>query len=70
MTTHWPRAASVVRKPMGYDPIPQVYATSINVFYQETFNPGLNLHHPCLFATSITIDISASPKPSPLHAHT
>lgn len=48
--------ASVVRKHMGYDPIPQAYAKPINTFYQETFNPWLNLHRPCLFATSITND--------------
>jgi len=55
--------ASVVRKHMGYAPkevplgddhIPQQYAKPINAFYQETFNPWLNLHRPCLFATSIT----------------
>src|SRR5450759_1773976 len=46
--------ASVVRKHMGYDHIPQQYAKPINAFYQETFNPWLNLHRPCLFATSIT----------------
>jgi hypothetical protein len=39
---------------MGYDHIPQQYAKPINVFYQETFNPWLNLHRPCLFASSIT----------------
>jgi hypothetical protein len=41
---------------MGYDHIPQAYAKPINAFYQETFNPWLNLHRPCLFATSITND--------------
>jgi transposase InsO family protein len=46
--------ASVVRKHMGYDHIPQQYAQPINAFYQETFNPWLNLHRPCLFATPIT----------------
>lgn len=45
--------ASVVRKHMGYDHIPQKYARPINAFYQEIFNPWLNLHRPCLFATSI-----------------
>ena len=45
--------ASVVRKHMGYSHIPQHYAKAINVFYQETFNPWLNLHRPCLFATEI-----------------
>ena len=46
--------ASVVRKHMGYSPIPQQFAKPINTFYQETFNPWLNLHRPCLFATSVT----------------
>ena len=45
--------ASIVRKHMGYDHIPQQYAKPINAFYQETFNPWLNLHRPCLFATEI-----------------
>ena len=46
--------ASVVRKHMGYSHIPQKYAQPINTFYQEVFNPWLNLHRPCLFATEIT----------------
>lgn len=46
--------ASVVRKHMGYSHIPQQYAKPINAFYQETFNPWLNLHRPCLFARSET----------------
>lgn len=46
--------ASVVRKHMGYAHIPQQYATPINAFYQASFNPWLNLHRPCLFATSVT----------------
>ncbi len=45
--------ASVVRKHMGYSHIPQQYAQPINAFYQNTFNPWLNLHRPCLFATEI-----------------
>ncbi|MDZ4255781.1 MAG: hypothetical protein U1A72_24715 [Sulfuritalea sp.] len=45
--------ACVVRKHMGYDHIPQEYAKPINAFYQETFNPWLNLHRPCLFATEV-----------------
>jgi transposase InsO family protein len=45
--------ASVVRKHMGYAHIPQQYANPINTFYQETFNPWLNLHRPCLFATEV-----------------
>ena len=45
--------ASVVRKHMGFEHIPQQYAKPINAFYQETFNPWLNLHRPCMFATEI-----------------
>ena len=43
--------ASVVRKHMGYAHIPQQFAQPINAFYRKTFNPWLNLHRPCLFAT-------------------
>ena len=43
--------ASVVRKHMGYSHIPQQYAAPINAFYQTIFNPWLNLHRPCLFAS-------------------
>jgi transposase InsO family protein len=43
--------ASVVRKHMGYSHIPQQYAVPINAFYQQVFNPWLNLHRPCMFAT-------------------
>lgn len=43
--------ASTIRKHMGYEHIPTVFAAPINVFYVETFNPWLNLHRPCLFAT-------------------
>ena len=43
--------ASVVRRHMGYSHIPQQYAEPINAFYQTSFNPWLNLHRPCLFAT-------------------
>jgi hypothetical protein len=43
--------ASVVRKHMGYSHIPQKYAKPINEFYEKIFNPWLNLHRPCLFAS-------------------
>jgi hypothetical protein len=45
--------ASVVRKHMGYSHIPQEYAEPINHFYQQCFNPWLNLHRPSMFATEI-----------------
>jgi hypothetical protein len=44
--------ASVVRKHMGYAHIPKKHAQPINIFYQEHFNPWLNLHRPCMFATN------------------
>ena len=43
--------ASVVRKHMGYSHIPQRFAKPINAFYQKVFNPWLNLHRPCMFAS-------------------
>jgi transposase InsO family protein len=43
--------ASVVRKHMGYSHIPQKFAKPINAFYQDVFNPWLNMHRPCLFAS-------------------
>lgn len=46
--------ASVVRKHMGYAHIPKKHAQAINVFYKKSFNPWLNLHRPCMFATSKT----------------
>jgi len=48
--------ASVVRKHMGYSHIPQRFASTINQFYERTFNPWLNLHRPCLFATEVVND--------------
>ena len=45
--------ASVVRKHMGYSHIPQKYAKPINEFYQTVFNPWLNLHRPCMFASEV-----------------
>jgi hypothetical protein len=43
--------ASVVRKHMGYSHIPQKFAKPINAFYQDVFNPWLNMHRPCMFAS-------------------
>ena len=45
--------ASTIRKHMGYEHIPKAFAAPINAFYVETFNPWLNLHRPCLFATEV-----------------
>ena len=43
--------ACVVRKHMGYSHIPQHFAAPINAFYKDLFNPWLNLHRPCMFAS-------------------
>ena len=45
---------SVIRKHMGYTHIPKTYAGEINEFYQKFFNPYLNFHRPCGFATTKT----------------
>jgi len=45
--------ASVVRKHMGYAHIPKQHAKLINAFYQSVFNPWLNWHRPCLYATEV-----------------
>jgi len=42
---------SIIRKHMGYWHIPQRYADTLNEFYQNHFNPYLNYHRPCAFAT-------------------
>jgi Integrase core domain len=44
---------AVVRKLFGYSHIPQRHATRFNTFCREYFNPFLNLHRPCLFATEL-----------------
>jgi hypothetical protein len=38
---------------MGYSHIPRQHAQPINAFYENIFNPWLNLHRPSLFATEI-----------------
>lgn len=42
---------SVIRKHMGHWHIDKKHAPEINRFYQEHFNPYLNFHRPCGFAT-------------------
>lgn len=42
---------SIIRKHMGYWHIPQRYAEVLNDFYRRYFNPYLNYHRPCAFAT-------------------
>ena len=42
---------AIVRKHMGYGHIPGEHATRIQDFYIRYFNPYLNFHRPCGFAT-------------------
>jgi hypothetical protein len=51
---------------MGYSHIPRHFAEPINVFYQDTFNPWLNLHRPCLFAVE-TVSAKGKIKKRYLH---
>lgn len=44
---------AVVRKLFGYGHIPQHHAAPFNAFCQDYLNPFLNLHRPCLFATTL-----------------
>ncbi len=45
--------ASVVRKWLGHDHIPQRFAPAVNAFARDVLSPYLNHHHPCLFATEV-----------------
>lgn len=45
---------AIIRKHMGYFYIHQKYAPLINDFYVQYFNPYLNFHRPCGFATIMT----------------
>ena len=45
--------ASVVRKWLGHDHIPQRFAPQVNAFANDVLSPYLNHHHPCLFATEV-----------------
>ena len=42
---------AVIRKHIGYGPIPAQYAEAFQKFYAAHFNPYLNYHRPCGFAT-------------------
>jgi hypothetical protein len=52
---------AVVRKNMGYQWLPPSHAGDIDAFYQEWFNPYLNYHRPCGFAT-VTTDTKGKTK--------
>ena len=57
---------SVIRKHMGYFYINQKYAPEINDFYMKYFNPYLNFHRPCGFAT---IEIDKKGKQKKVYNH-
>ncbi len=46
---------SIIRKHLGYEHIPQKWASSINKFNQDFLNPYINYHRPCYFPV-VTID--------------
>ena len=46
---------SIVRKHLGYCHIPQKWASRINQFYQDYFNPYINFHRPCYYSV-VTVD--------------
>jgi hypothetical protein len=47
---------AVIRKNMGYHHIPKKYAKDINLFYIEYFNPHIDFHRHCAFATDYVDD--------------
>ena len=52
---------AVVRKNIGYQWLPPSHAGDIDAFYQEWFNPYLNYHRPCGFAT-VKTDVQGKAK--------
>ena len=45
--------ASVVRKWLGYSPIPVRFASLVNAFNRDRLSPFLNHYRPCLFPTEV-----------------
>ena len=45
---------AIVRKHLGYAPIPQRYAAPVNDFCRDFLNPYVNFHRPCCFAETVT----------------
>jgi hypothetical protein len=45
---------AVVRKQIGYGPIASQHAEALQRFYMAYFNPYLNFHRPCGYATVVT----------------
>lgn len=42
---------TVIRKQLGYLPIPQRFADPMNTFHRDALSPYLNYHRPCYFPT-------------------
>ena len=47
--------AAIVRKTLGYLPIPGRFADRLNPFHQQALNPYINYHRPCFFP-EVSID--------------
>jgi len=45
---------AVIRKQIGYGPIASEHAEALQQFYMADFNPYLNFHRPCGYATVVT----------------
>lgn len=45
---------AIVRKHLGYSPIPGRFAGQVNAFCRDYLNPYVNFHRPCFFAESMT----------------
>ena len=44
---------AIVRKHLGYEHIPQRFATQVNALCQDFLNPYVNFHRPCFFAETL-----------------
>ena len=58
---------AIVRKQLGYEHIPQHFATEVNAFCQDYLNPYINFHRPCLFPESVTDAKGKTRKRYPRH---
>ena len=56
---------AVVRKHIGHEPIAARHAGQVQRFYMADFNPYLNYHRPCGFATIELSDNGQAPPPLP-----
>jgi transposase InsO family protein len=59
--------ASIVRKHLGYLPIPQKWAALINRFHRDHLNPYVNFHRPCFFPVVVSDNQGKQRKRYPYH---